>query len=488
MLTDSNLIDDSKSINLAYLAINNNRHNAISSIIQKGITTDEQFKFSITNELRSFIGSLIKTLFALPVAFAQRTIVRQNKQLQTILQLKPLQKTRDYIEKGSFAYNTLLFNQKPWHFLQNKTHLANLVCLAILFGDEFLDGIAHEFGKENVAKILLNDKVNLQLQYKQQNNNVVLYYGFDIRKLLPNNILFAVNKKYGITYNEFYDHLLFLLQYINTHLNKQPNSKKQEIASLIVKVCNNCFKTYGADVYNVNLNYNWEHLVNYQKSKDDNIINMLLAIRASLLNKNKTKYSSQYSNWAYMVRSMQVYDDMQDIADDCDYQMNFLAFFAKTYFKNEWDWLHNHKIRLSKISTQDLQRQIALHMPCAMMMCMQYNKNLVSENLNWVQQKILNYLWCKNWIQWNHNDSNEIDTKNAIDNITAAILPIEHKNITTNMKYAHVLDSLLLYPQLRNVVLKKISYKEKYLLKSHYTTLPMYYKARLAKKILGSYA
>ncbi|HVX51553.1 MAG TPA: hypothetical protein VHB48_15430, partial [Chitinophagaceae bacterium] len=79
-----------------------------------------------------------------------RKHIRKNKRLNYILQFKELLQVRNNIEKGSFAYDTLLFKQSAWQVFKNSSHLANLVCLAILFGDEFIDGIAQEHGKHNI--------------------------------------------------------------------------------------------------------------------------------------------------------------------------------------------------------------------------------------------------------------------------------------------------------------------------------------------------
>jgi hypothetical protein len=56
--------------------------------------------------------------------------------------------------KGSFAYNTFLFRKPAFSKNYNNTFLADLTCLALLFGDEFIDGICTEIDKTTVQQLL----------------------------------------------------------------------------------------------------------------------------------------------------------------------------------------------------------------------------------------------------------------------------------------------------------------------------------------------
>ncbi len=429
----------------------------------------------------------MQMLLAFPLGLIMRYKIRKNKRLNYILQFEALKTVRNNIEKGSFAYDTILFKQSPFQIINNKSHLANLVCLALLFGDEFMDGIATIYGKCNTKKVLNNNAYNYYLQLKNINNKVTLFYEFDICIVLPESILLQTNTKYGITYKAFYQHLQFLLAEMNLHLNKLQQSIASQAANLICTVCNKCFDTYKVDVEAFTPNYDLKNLLEYQKSKDDDIIKVLLALRATLLHKNIAHYKNDFTSWAHMIRSMQVYDDMQDVAADCNYQMNFLAYFAKTFFITEWQWLQQNKEMLQKQICIAVQQQIAIHMPCAMMLCMQYNKNIIIKNMNWVQHKIQNYLWCKNWLGIKNKQIVNFDFTTTLQDIIHKIMPCTHPLITLEMKYAQILDAALLFPILRLYVLKSITRKEQYLLKNYYTTLPLQFKLLIVKNILKTY-
>ncbi len=456
----------------------------IKQLIKENEAFDASFKITFVKELKHFLQFTAQMIFAFPLGMCMRYRIRKNKRLNHILQFEELKSVRRNIEKGSFAYDTILFKISPFQLLKNKSHLANLVCLALLFGDEFIDGIATTFGKENTKNILNNKQYNYYLQHKKTDNKFELYYAFDICDVLPESVLNVVNNKYNINYKVFYNHLQFLLAEINLHLNKLPDAIATEAANLICNVCNKCFDSYKVDVEAFSLDYDLTKLLQYQQSKDDEIIKILLELRATLLKKNNSSYKKYFASWAYMIRSMQVYDDMQDVAADCDYQMNFLVFFAKTFFEKEWAWLQQNKEALKKEVTLKVQQTVALFMPASMMLCMQYNKNITNNNLNWVQQKIQNYLWRKNWM----NTSAVIDKQSiSIENIAETILPIQHELISIEMKYAHILDTALLHNELNKNAFKSLSKKEGYCLKNFYATLPTNTKVTFAKKIMMKY-
>jgi hypothetical protein len=470
----------------------------LQQMVLENAEKDKSFPYHMAGEIARFLHFVSTMIWAFPLALMMRRKLRRNKKLNYILQFKALHQVRNNIEKGSFAYDTLLFRQSPLQLLQNKSHLANLVCLAILFGDEFIDGIAACHGKDNIRQILTDPGFHYYLRYKCKGDRLELYYEFDICKVLPLSVLGSVNHKYGINYTEFYDHLLFLLAELNRHVNKLPAGNKEEAALLICKACNKCFDTYKDDITEFREDYSFDELVQYQKTKDDDIIQVLLTLRAALLNKKKLHYQKQFASWGSMIRSMQLYDDMQDAAQDMDFQMNSLCYFAKNHFSHEWHWLVDNKCEVQKQEGLNLHAYICLHMPASVMMTMQYARNLSHTRLNWVQRKIQNYLWRKNWLGFNNHLLKEkafclSDIMQKEDTsiplkwhfIQQHIMPVEHPLISGDMKWALGMDMALMDDELRNHLSKKITRKEKYFLTSCLVEFPVEKKAALARKVFG---
>jgi hypothetical protein len=484
-------------VTVAYRNLYNAEAQLVQDMLQENLQYDQQFSSKLSGEVFNFLQFTASMLCAFPVGLYMRKRIRKNKRLNYILQFKELLQVRNNIEKGSFAYDTLLFKQSPLQLLKNKSHLANLVCLAILFGDEFIDGIAAEHGKENIQRILCNESLDYYLRCKKENGRHELYYEFDICEVLPLKVLEGINTKYGITYKAFYNHLQFLLQEMNSYLNKLDDEKAIAASALICKACNKCFDTYKADINEFDENYTLADLLQYQKTKDDDIIQVLLTLRAVLLNKKQLQYQKQFSSWSSMVRSMQLYDDMQDVAGDCDFQMNVLCFFAKNYFTEEWFWLQEHKERLQKCKGMELHSTISLHMPASCMMAMQYARNIAHTKLSWVQRKIQNYLWRKNWLGFNNPLLNEKDfclsaVMNKKDNsiplklyfIQKQVMAVANTFITSDMQWAYIIDVALMDNELKTFLLKKLTRKERYFLTSCYLEFPVAQKAAIAKKIL----
>ncbi len=411
------------------------------------------------------------------------------------MRFRELMQVRNNIEKGSFAYDTILFNLSPIQVLKNKSHLANLVCLAILFGDEFIDGLAQEYGKTSIKRILANQLQRYYLQHKKNADSVELFYEFDIREIIPEEILKTTNAKYGINYTEFYSHLQFLLAEMNRQLEKLPDDISSEAATLICNVCNRCFDTYCTDINDFSVDYSLGDLLDYYNTKDNRIIKTLLSLRAVLLSKNTLQYQKQFGSWASMVRGMQLYDDMQDADQDCDYQMNFLCYFAFNHFYSEWEWLNENKKKLQNEQGLIKYADICLHMPASVMMCMQYTRYLSNKHLSWVQQKIHNYLWKKNWLGFNNpllkttaspiqvtlklNENSTIAER--LSEIKRIVFATDHPFITANMQWAHLIDIALMDEQLKQDLFKSCSKKERYFLKSCFIEFPVDSKAAVAK-------
>ncbi|MGG9971978.1 hypothetical protein ACQ33O_09320 [Ferruginibacter sp. SUN002] len=476
----------------------NDEHEAMLNLLADNIKHDNSFSYKFSDELMRFMKFSGSMLLSFPVGLYMRQKIRKNKRLNYILQFNELLQVRNNIEKGSFAYDTLLFRQNAFQILQNKSHLANLVCLAILFGDEFIDGIATSYGKDNIKTVLSNEAVDYNLRYKKSDKGIELYYEFDICNVLPQSILEEINPKYEITYKAFYEHLQFLLSEMNLHLNKLNTEKGVEAAQLICKACNKCFDTYKVDINAFNENFSLSDLLQYQKTKDDDIIQVLLTLRAVLLDKKQLQFQKQFSSWSSMVRSMQLYDDMQDVAADCNYQMNILCFFAKNYFADEWQWLLNHKSQLLNYRGLQLHSAVSLHMPASCMMTMQFARNIAHTKLSWVQRKIQNYLWRKNWLGFNNAllnqktfclsvvmDKEEISIPLKFHYIEKMVMQADHQFISDDMKWAHIVDIALMDDQLRTFIFDKVTIKQKYFLKSCYLELPLREKATLSKAILS---
>lgn len=470
----------------------------IQALLQENNDYERHYTFKPVIEFLNFLKFTASMFVAFPVGIYMRSRIRKNKRLNHIMQFNELLQVRNNIEKGSFAYDTILFKQSPLQLLKNKSHLANLVCLAILFGDEFIDGVATEHGRENIQRILNNRQFSYYLQYQKSGGGYELYYEFDICDVLPTDVQESINKKYGITYKAFYNHLQFLLWEMNLYLNKAGDEKTLEAAQLICRVCNRCFDTYKADINEFDESHSLAQLLQYQKNKDEDIIQILLTLRAVLLDKKQLQYQKLFGSWSSMVRSMQLYDDMQDVAVDCGFQMNTTIFFAKNYFTNEWQWLQQNRKAVTELSGLQLHTAICYHMPGSCILTLQYACNISHTRLCWVQQKIQNYLWRKNWLGFNNQllsafpgDIADLLQKKdksillKLHYIKSQVMHIESSLISEEMKWAFIADIALLDPELKHYLLKKITRKERYHLLSCYLEFPIVQKAALVKRILN---
>lgn len=469
------------------------------NLLEENRRIDLSFNDSWFREILHFTAFAGSMLLAFPAGLVMRKLVRRNKRLSFILQFPELLTVRNNIEKGSFAYDTLLFRQSAFRVLENKSHLANLVCLAILFGDEFIDGLAVTSGKETIRSILQDESVNCNLQYRKVSERTELFYAFDIRELLSSATLDSINEKYGITYREFYDHLLFLLDEMNLHINRLPLAIRETAAILICQVCNRCFDTYKTDIAAFRPDYHLRDLLAYLDKKDDDIVHCLLELRAVLLQKNVPVYRSRFKGWSTMVRSMQIYDDLQDVAVDYSYQMNFACYFAHGFFKKEWEWLQREADSLQHLPALQRHFLVSLFMPASVIACRQYARSIVTGQLSWVQKKITSYLWKKNWLGWGNQ---QLDKGNNVFATLCKQPPSLHQKaellfncsrgvresfVSEDLLYAHIADTALIDPELKEHFLKFLPVRESYFIKHLYFDYPVTRKAMYARKWLLSF-
>jgi hypothetical protein len=210
-----------------------------------------------------------------------------------------------------------------------------------------------------------------------------------------------------------------------------------------------------------------------------------------LLNKRQLKYQKEFGSWSSMVRCMQLYDDMEDAAKDCDFQMNLCCWFARNYFPDEWAFLQQEKEKLKQTKGLVLNATIAINMPGSCILMMQYARHLTCTRLSWVQRKIINYLWRKNWLGINNPVINSHFSFKDIMHRTDASVPmrlhyikqqvssVQHGLVTEEMKQAWMMDVALMDAEIRQFVLKQTGKKNAYYLNSCFLENALHNKAAL---------
>lgn len=314
------------------------------------------------------------------------------------LQLPHFPQLWENIAKGSFAYNVFLFKKPAFGKNAVNTFIADLTCLALLFGDEFIDGLGNELGKCYVRQLLVVNNNRFYLSIKPGKDRYPeLEYSFDLFNLLPPQVWEKKNEKYNITYRRFYGLLKDLLHLINSRLRKVSHSVSWPAAEKIRACCNHCFDTYIHDINElpVQLKQDKKPAFFYHEKKNREIQRMLLELRCILLKKDIDRYSGEFAGWLNIISTMQVYDDMQDCRADDQFQDNLLLEIASKNFPAELQWFHLNKSK--KVSDEEWRLQISLNMPCSVYLCKNFCREKIMNSMKWTQKKICNYLWKNNW-------------------------------------------------------------------------------------------
>lgn len=390
----------------------------------------------------------------------------------------------DNICKGSFAYNTFLFRKPAFSRNYDNTFLADLTCLALLFGDEFIDGICNEISKEKVQQLLKENGNKFYLNIKHSVAGPELEYSFDLYKLLPDTVWKLKNAKYGIDYNAFYELLKALLDLMNHRLGKMDGAIAKNAAIKIKEACDLCFDTFIHDVQDTPVQLFYKGMIpptTWHEKKNRAIQMELLELRCVLFAKRVDGFEKNFNGWLDIISTMQVYDDMQDCCSDEHFQDNLLLAFASGNFAEEMEWFHQNKNK--SYDDEQWRLEVSLHMPCSVYLCTKFTKDRMVRNMSWVQKKICNYLWKNNWF----TPSSSPQQEKHFDEVLEMTFPVFSLTKSETEWKSYAIEICFHNKQLRKTVLSKASFFERYFLNFNFLHMSSFEKTELAQKIIDSH-
>jgi hypothetical protein len=408
---------------------------------------------------------------------------------KTAFKLPHFNELWDNICKGSFAYNTFLFRKPAFSKNHNNTFLADLTCLALLFGDEFIDGICTETGKPTVQQLLKESGNKFYLNItKKETGYPELEYSFDLHKLTTESLWEIKNEKYGITYFEFYELLKDLLNLMNDRLRKMKLPIAEKAAIKIKECCDLCFDTFIHDVKDAPVQLYYKGSIPptvWHEKKNRSIQLKLLELRCVLFNKKINSFEKNFNGWLDIISTMQVYDDMQDCRSDEHFQDNLLLAFASGNFSEEMEWFHKNK--KSFYDDGQWRMLVSMHMPCAAYLCTRFAKDQMMQNMNWVQKKICNYLWKNNWFDPVSAFETRTEPKNTkrLNEILDNTFPVYQLTGSETEWRSYALEIAFHDKQLKKHILSKASWLNRYFLFFNFIQMSSFEKTGLVKKIIA---
>jgi hypothetical protein len=403
---------------------------------------------------------------------------------KTAFQLPHFNTLWDNICKGSFAYNTFLFRKPAFSKNYNNSSLADLTCLALLFGDEFIDGICNEIGKEEVQQLLKENGNRFYLNVNKNSFYPELEYSFDLYKLLPENVWDLINEKYGISYNEFYELLKSLLDLMNDRLQKMDHAIAENAAFKIKEACDLCFDTFIHDVKDIPVQLYHSGMIpptEWHEKKNRSIQMRLLELRCVLLGRSLVSFEKNFEGWLDIISTMQVYDDMQDCRGDEQFQDNLLLAFASGNFPDEMEWFHQNKN--TSYTDEQWRTELSMNMPCSVYLCTKFTKDRMVQNMNWVQKKICNYLWKNNWF----SPTSTADENKKFEEVLEKTFPVFTLTKSETEWKSYALEICFHDKQLRKYILSKAKFPERYFLFFNFLHMSSFEKTSLMQKIILSH-
>jgi len=390
----------------------------------------------------------------------------------------------DNICKGSFAYNTFLFRKPAFSKNYNNTFLADLTCLALLFGDEFIDGICNEIGKEKVQQLLKENGNTFYLNINKNSDHPELEYSFDLYQLLPQPVWKLKNEKYSIDYDEFYSLLRSLLDLMNVQLKKMSRAIAVNAADKIKEACDLCFDTFIHDVKDTPVQLYYRGLIpptEWHEKKNRSIQMRLLELRCVLLGKPVDRFEKKFNGWLDIISTMQVYDDMQDCRSDEQFQDNLLLAFASGNFPEEMEWFHQNKNK--HFDDEQWRLEVSMNMPCSVYLCTKFSKDRMIQNMSWVQKKICNYLWKNNWFKPKSGSQTTI----RFEEVLERTFPVFTLTKSETEWRSFALEICFHNKRLRKNILSKAGFLKKYFLFFNFLPMSSFEKTELARRVIHSH-
>lgn len=380
------------------------------------------------------------------------------------------------ISKGAFAYNTLFLRLPPLGKNAVATRLADITCLAILFGDEFIDGICVATGKEYIRDVVKKQPEIFYLKAGCETGKTCLRYNFNIEEIIPAPILDLKNEKYQLSYRDFNSLLLLLQDHMNSLITQLPANKREAAAEQIAEVCNTCIDTYLHDIHYPpvqDLDADLAVLLSFHDAKNRKIQQKLLQLRCLLADRPELMHLKEAEGWLEIISIMQFYDDMLDAGGDDGFQDNLLLCIAKKYFPGELDWFRSHYASCT-VSPQ----MVALHMPATIQYCYRLIAGKM-QCMNWEQKKIANYLLFKDW--FSSGDEKSMDLSSGMDSLKSIFNRFwqQMPHLTEQQVKAYVINTCFLWKPARRMLKKQLAYSDYYQLRYDLLSIEEHFKSRI---------
>jgi hypothetical protein len=455
-----------------------------SPVFSQGLQED---KFSGTSELRHLFSYKFSNILWWPFFKINQFWFTRSHLFKSCNELPVFPDLWKTIQKGAFAYNSLLLGIKP--FRRSHTDLADITTLALFFGDEFIDGLAATAGKHYIYQLVQNDADKFYMLVKMKNDKVRLHYRFDLKHLFSSDVFSQINPKYEISYHHFYRLLKNFLWLINDCLRKLPVAKAKKAAHKIADACNTCFESFLHDVNSCRVQNDIQpvnSVLHFHETKTAYMQNKLLELRCILVDKEYVMQRSDAQGWLDIMRVVQIYDDMRDVIVDESVQDNLLLSVAYHYFPEEWKWFCHNKHSIKETNLQSLW--MFLNMPSSITYCQHLATEKI-KTMNWEQAKIMHYVLFKNSICAYNQELKEPFLEGKIKNFLSVFYrEIKNKmpHFSTEAIKGYVIDCCFHFNNTRKSLLKKINFSLSYQLRYNLFSVPANVKASVFDLVVSS--
>ena len=368
----------------------------------------------------------------LPVYWLRRRRVR--RLLPSVVMDNPaLRETFFAVEQIGPLVDNFAFKGTAAAPISTSVAIADIAFLYMQLADEFLDELAAAVGGHDAAGRLVRSLYRNDTTERPLCDLSLSH----LRKVgvWPD----AHTTKFGITLSELFDTLDQIAVTIDALLAKSDGA----IVHATNLFLHHCFQTYldeaelcGSARRRRADQMRLEDTAWHFYRKNNMVMMLWLDLRARLLGLEPARYASAIRRWGYLLASIQIFDDLKDIALDLGKQPSYPLQIAANDFPAEFAWIEEHFGTRRLPITRDEVAEMNLRATGTVQQCMRWSRLIALAHFD----NALLYAWDQRWRKsWTRRRSslNPRGRKTAekrghvVDRLVRALLAMRGTEVTT---------------------------------------------------------
>lgn len=274
------------------------------------------------------------------------------------------------------------------------TAVGELAFLYMQLADELIDALAATIGPEQPLRLLRDRYPQDQWRWtltplEDVTHGDLIRLGFDLDRRI---------EKYAMTVGEMLSELRSVIAAIEKRLHRHRYGAAGRLA--LARFLQHCFETFLDELYLSGsaprtslVDSSWHF---YRKTQM--VMGYWLAFRAALSGVEMRSRADQIRNWAYLLATFQVFDDLKDIGlDVASRQPNYALTVSKLRSARENEWMLSNAPRFGHRLAIDDVVEFAISCPRTVIDLAELGRLNLHVHADWITRYIADYRWKLSW-------------------------------------------------------------------------------------------